>query len=184
MSNMNKPTDTVIILNNVRLSFPALFQPKTGPEAGSKPAYSAVFILDKKTNAKDIEAIKAGMTKIAAESFKGKIPPKNCLHDGSEKPELDGYGDGVMYVSARSEKRQPVVDNRKIAMSEDDPRMYAGCYVNAVVRLWAQDNKYGKRVNASLGPVQYVRPGKPFGGTFIDPDTAFTELPDSEEAVV
>lgn len=180
----DKPTDTVIVLNNVRLSFPALFQPKTGPEAGSKPAYSAVFILDKKSNAKDIEAIKAAMNKIATEALKGKMPPNTCLNDGSKKADLDGYGDGVMYISARSDKRQPVVDNRKIPMDESDPRMFAGCYVNAVVRLWAQDNKYGRRINASLGPVQYAKPGKPFGGSFIDPDKAFSELPDSEEAVV
>lgn len=184
MSNMSqKPADTVIVLNNVRLSFPALFQPKAGPEGG-KAAYSATFIMDKKANAKEIEAIKVGIAKIANESFKGKTPAKVCLRDGAEKADMDGYGDGVMFTSARSEQRQVVVDNKKLPMDERDGRMHAGCYVNAVIRLWAQDNKFGKRINASLGPVQYVRPGKAFGGTAIDADAVFSELPDSNESVV
>jgi hypothetical protein len=33
-----------------------------------------------------------------------------------------------------------------------------------VVELWAQDNQYGKRINASLGGVQFAKDGESFGG--------------------
>ncbi len=180
-----KTQDTLITLNNVRLSFPALFTAKKGPEANSKPAFAATFILDKTTNAKDIAAIKAGIAKVVAETpaFKGKTPAKTCLRDGSEKSDTEGYGDGIMFVSARNEKRQMVVDGKKQPMDEQDTRLFAGCYVNAVVRLWAQDNQFGKRVNASLGPVQYVRPGAAFGGTSIDANAVFGEVSDDDSVV-
>jgi hypothetical protein len=157
---MSEPV--IIKLSNVRLSFPALFEPKVFE--GSKPAFSAVYLLDKKTHAKDIEAIKAGIAKVVKEDFKGKMPAKTCLRDGTEKPEVDGYGADVMFVSARSEKKSfSVVDRNLEHLTPQSGRPYAGCYVNAVIRLWPQDNKYGKRVNASLGNIQFVKDGEAFG---------------------
>ena len=40
---------------------------------------------------------------------------------------------------------------------------YAGCYVNAVIELWFQNNGFGKRVNANLLGVQFFKDGEPFG---------------------
>lgn len=40
---------------------------------------------------------------------------------------------------------------------EADGLVYSGCYVNARIELWAQDNANGKRVNAKL-PRHPVRP--------------------------
>jgi len=48
-------------------------------------------------------------------------------------------------------------------LTENDNRIYAGCYVNAIVVLWAQNNNYGKRINANLLGVQFVADGSPFG---------------------
>lgn len=168
---------STIKIQNVRLSFPALFEPKKGPEETSKPAYSATFILDKKTNAADIKAINDAIDLLVKEAFKGKRPPKVCLRDGSEKPDLDGYGPGVVFLSARNAQRQMVVDNMKLPMEATDTRMHAGCYVNAVIRLWAQDNKFGKRINASLGPVQFFRSGQPFGEKAVDANEVFDAIP-------
>jgi hypothetical protein len=40
-----------------------------------------------------------------------------------------------------------------------------------VVEIWAQDNNYGKRINASLKGVQFVRDGDAFaGGGAASPD--------------
>lgn len=179
---MSQDSNTVT-LRNVRLSFPALFEPKKGPEETSKPAYAATFILDKKTNAADIKAINAAIDNLVKTEFKGVKPPKMCLRDGSEKSHLDGYGPDVMFVSARNEKRQLVLDtDAKSPMEPTDSRMHAGCYVNVVIRLWAQNNKFGKRINASLGPVQYFRKGEEFGDSRIDPADHFTAV--SDDSVV
>lgn len=42
---------------------------------------------------------------------------------------------------------------------------YSGCYVNAKVRFWAQDDdEYGKRINCSIEAVQFKEDGEAFGG--------------------
>jgi hypothetical protein len=57
-----------------------------------------------------------------------------------------------------------VVDRDRTPLTASDGKPYAGCFVNAVVELWAQDNQYGKRINASLGGVQFAADGDAFGG--------------------
>jgi tripartite-type tricarboxylate transporter receptor subunit TctC len=55
-----------------------------------------------------------------------------------------------------------VVGRKLEVLTEDDNKPFAGCYVNATIRLWAQDNQYGKRINAQLRAVQYVKDGAAF----------------------
>jgi hypothetical protein len=44
-----------------------------------------------------------------------------------------------------------------------DGTLYAGCYVNAIVDIWAQDNQFGKRINAKLLVVRKKKDGEPIG---------------------
>jgi len=171
-----------VTLNNVRLSFPALWEPRKGPDATSKPAYQAAFILDKKDNAADITAVKNAIAGIVKDSFKGKQPPKIALRDGSEKPDVAGYGDGVMFINARSDKRPQVVGRKMETIMPNDNKVYAGCYVNATIRLWAQDNQFGKRINAQLRAIQFVREGEEFGEGAVDVNKEFKPL-DDEDAI-
>jgi hypothetical protein len=177
-------TDARIIkLNNVRLSFPALFTAKAMPNPdGSlgKAKFGAVFLLSKKANLSDITKVKAAIEYVIKEDGKGKRPPlgKTCLRDGSEKPDTDGYGEEVMFISASTDKRPGVVDRNLSPLVEQDGKPYAGCYVNATVRLWYQDNKFGKRVNASLRNVQFVKDGEPFGEKITAADEEFEAMPD------
>jgi hypothetical protein len=169
-------------LKRVRLSFPALFQPKAfAGDKNSKPAYSATFLLSKKQHAAEIAAIQKAMDHVIREEWKGKAPAglKKCLRDGSEKADTDGYGDEVMFVAARNEKPVFLVDGKLDKVEESSGKFYAGGYVNAVIRLWAQDNAYGKRINASLGNVQWVADGEPFGEGARAPEQDFEVIEDS-----
>lgn len=174
----------IIKLKNVRLSFPALFEAKAFKDG--KPKFSAVLLLDKRKHAADIEAIEAAIEEVIEEKWpKGinrKVMKPSCLHDGDEKPDTDGYGDGVMYVSASSAKRVPVVGTKMEPLTEEDGKPYAGCYVNVSIRLWAQDNEYGKRINAQLRAVQFAKDGEPFGEKQADPNKEFTEIDEDDEA--
>ena len=67
-----------------------------------------------------------------------------------------------MSIKASSTKRPIVIDRDKSPLTEDDNRIYAGCRVNAVIELWAQNNNYGKRINASLLGVQFFKNDEPF----------------------
>lgn len=166
----------------VRLSYPNLFTAKAGPDGG-KPTFSAVFLFDKKKNAEDIKNLQAAIAVAIREGLKGKHPGSDriCLRDGTAKPDTDGYGPDVMFLSARNEKRPGVVDQQLSPLTAEDGKPYAGCYVYATVRLWAQDNKFGKRINASLRNVQFVKDGEPFGEKSVAPEEDFE--PVSEESL-
>ena len=169
----------------VRLSYPSLFEAKAfgGGTDGAKPKFSAVFLLDKKRNAADIKAMQTAIAVAIREGLKGKHPgtDKICLKDGSAKEDTDGYGPDVMFVSASSETRPGVVDKDLTPLVSADGKPYAGCYVYATIRLWAQDNKWGKRVNATLRNVQFVKDGEPFGEKRVAPEDEFDAIEDDGE---
>jgi hypothetical protein len=156
-----------IKLGSVRLSFPSLFKPASfnGESTGK---YEATFILSKDEHADAIGQIKSQITELMKE-LKTKLPAdKVCLRDGDEtgRPEMAGC-----YSLKASTKKRPIVVNRdKTPITEDDNVVYAGCYVNAIVSLWAQNNGFGKRVNCQLDGVQFVRDGEPFGDAGISAD--------------
>lgn len=163
-----------IKLTNVRLSFPDLFVPKA-VQPGAEPKYSASFLLDKTNDAAQIDAIRKAMFGVATEKWGTKIPPslKKCLHEGSEKT-YDGYGPENMFLSASATVRPAVIDRNRAPLAKDDGRPYAGCLVNVVVRLWAQDNQFGKRINAQLQGVQFAGEGEAFGSAPFDPNEHFS----------
>lgn len=164
-------------LGNVRLSFPSLFRTGT---FGGKPTgkYEATFILDKVEHKDLIAQIKQQIESLCAES-KIKVPAdKLCLRDGdeSDRPEMAGK----YSIKASTKKRPLVIDRNKSPITEDDNVIYAGCYVNAIVSLWSQNNQWGKRINAQLDGVQFVRDGEPFGDGGVDA-SAFDAFGDSDD---
>lgn len=156
-------------LKDVRLAFPQLFEAKTVNGEG-KAAFSASFLLPH--DHPSIKDLNAAIDAVAKEKWGVKAPEvlrglraqdKVCLHDGNAKSEYDGYADNL-FVSARSATRPLVIDRDKSPLVEKDGRPYAGCYVYASIELWAQDNQFGKRINASLKGVQFYRDGDAFAG--------------------
>lgn len=168
-----------IKVKNVRLSFPSLFQQATfGGESTGK--YEATFILDKVDHADVIEKINAECQRLMKEELKSKIPSeKVCLKDGDDlgRDELaDKYS-----IKASTKKRPLVIDRDKTPLTDDDNKIYAGCYVNAIFSLWAQNNSYGKRINAQLEGVQFYGDGEPFGdgGASVDDFDMFDDDDDA-----
>lgn len=156
-------------LNNVRLAFPALHEAKTVNGEG-KPAFSAALLIA--PNDPQVKAITAAIEQVAKEKWGAKAGDvlfalrtgdKVCLHNGDAKADYDGFK-GMLYISARSEVKPTVIDANKSPLTAADGRPYAGCYVNVSLDLWAQDNGYGKRINASLAGVQFFRDGDAFAG--------------------
>lgn len=172
---MSTQTDPQVIkLTNVRLSYPNLFVAKA-QEEGKEPKFSATFLLDKKQHAAQITQVEKLIERTALDFFKKKVPlGKKCLRDGNDKSDKEGYGDEVMFVNSSNTKRPVVVDADKSALGPQDSRPYAGCYVNAIIRLFAYDHpKGGKGVSASLQAIQFVKDGDSFGAGTVDVDTAF-----------
>ena len=179
---MSKKSDT-IKLTNVRLSFPFIFEAKAFEEGGNA-SFSASFILDKEKHAGLIKEVKAKVNELANEYFKGKVPgsvkQKYPLRDGAEKEEVDGYGESIMFLSARSKTRPTVVDRQLNPVTATDGVIYGGCYVNATIRPWVQDNKFGKRVNFQLRAIQFVKDGPAFGQAPVVAEEEFESLDDED----
>lgn len=172
--------DGCILVKNVRLSYPHLFQ-KWGKDGDDKKKYSAKFHLDKKTHAEDIKLLGQHIAGLMTEYFKGRIPnDKLFLKDGANEGK-DETAD--QFVISASEDRAPDVMNRdKSRINESDDIVYAGCYVNVLLRPWKQENKYGKRINANLLAVQFVKDGEPFSSVERpDADEAFDEIEEDFE---
>lgn len=168
-----------IKMANVRLSYPSLFKTeKFGDQDTGK--YAATFILDKKEHAETIKQIQLGINQLLKDNLKIKSlqPDRICLRDGDDTEKEENKGKWTIKAST---KRKPlVIDRDKAPVSEEDNLFYAGCYVNAIITLWPQDNKYGKRVNASLEGIQYYGPGEPLGSSGLDVDE-FNVFGESEE---
>lgn len=177
-----------ITLANVRGAFLDLFEAKTFQGEG-EAMYSASFLFPPEHPAN--AAVEAAIEAVAKDKWGAKADAVlkasrakdlNCLHDGDAKSDYAGF-EGNMYVSTRSKTRPLVLDRDKSPLTAADGRPYPGCYVNAVIELWAQDNAFGKRVNAQLKGVQFLRDGDAFsGGAPATPDD-FEDLgvPDEDE---
>lgn len=179
------PDISKIQLKNVRLSYPHLFVPQQN-KGGGKAKYSADLILDKKIHADTIAKIEKIIERVSLDFFKKAVKLKqSAFHDGNEKEDQEGYGDDVMYIVAKNDRKFPVVDrDPSISLTAEDPKPFGGCYVNAVVRFYAYDHETGgKGVSASLEAVQFVRDGKAFGAGPVDPEDEFTAVAEGEDDI-
>ena len=176
----------IVILKNTRLSYPNIFKPKAFGEEGGDPRFSANFLLDKKTDAATIKLIQGRIEALKKDKWKGKPTGgiKTCLREGIERDGSDGYGENVMFLAASSkqDRRPKVVDKNHQPLAMEDGKPYAGCYVHASVRLWAQDNKFGKRINAELRVVIFHADGEPFGAGAVDSESDFEGVDLDEDA--
>ena len=167
-----------IKIANTRLSFPSLFiTAKFGGEDTGK--YEASFILDKKQNAEAIKELNTAIEALCKAELKTKVAPdKLCLKDGDDSGRDEFHG--AMVLKASTKRRPLVITRDKTPISEADNIVYAGCYVNVIATLWAQNNQYGKRINAQLDAVQFARDGEPFGDGGVSPNE-FDVLGDDDE---
>lgn len=147
-----------------RLSFPHLFEAHSGFE-NQDPKYSATILFDKKT---DLTTLKKIVHVAAVEKFgpKEKWPKTMRLpfRNGDEKSDLQGYA-GCIYINATSKMRPQVVDKDLSAIAPDDqPGIYAGCYVRAEIMAFAYDKMGNKGVSFGLQNVQKLGEGEAFSG--------------------
>ncbi len=177
-------------LNNVRISFAhGLFTPQRAKGSSDGPLkFNSSFLIDPETSAgsKLIAEIEDAMADIAQEKWGDradkilnglKKQDRICLRDGDTKSEWEGYED-MMFVSASNETRPLVVDGNRNELSKADGKPYSGCFVNASIEIWAQDNDYGKRINASLRGVQFAKDGDSFSGGGAADIDEFDDLSD------
>lgn len=166
-------------LNGVRLSFADLFEAVQFdgkgdfyfgcqllvPEGDPQKATVDQAI---KATAKEKWAAKADAVLAGIEGN----PQKICWIDG-KKREYEGYaGNWALSTKRPQAKGRPLVlDQAKNPVVAADGKVYSGCYVNASVELWAQDNSFGKGIRCTLLGVQFCKDGDAFtAGAAASPD--------------
>lgn len=174
-----------IILPMVRLSYPKLFKPEGFK--GGKAKFSANFLLCKKEHATTIKQLEQLAERALLDKFGKKIQVKGdhfFLHDGNEREDREGYGDGVMYVVSKSDTRpavvRPAANGAVEPVNEEDGVIYGGCYVDASIEVYAYLHKEtgSKGVAAQLRAVRFRKDGQSFGGGGpVDAESEFESVP-------
>lgn len=162
-----------LTLKKVRLAFgKGVYVAKEPDEGNGPPKFMVKGLLE--PDDPQVKLFKAAEDKVAAEKWTPAKAPaimkglraqdRTAIHDGNNKSHWEGF-EGTMYVNASSDKRPTAKGLDGVTnLVQEDGIIYSGCYVNLLIELWAQDNKHGKRINASLRGVQFVGPGDAFSG--------------------
>ena len=157
------------VKHGVRLAFPKLFRAEQVNGQGD-PKFGASLIIDPAHP--QLADLRKAQEAVAKEKWKEKAASvlkvlekqdRLAIHDGDMKAQYDGFP-GNFYLSANAQESAPptVLDRDRSELTERSGRPYAGCYVNASLEIWAQDNKFGQRVNTTLRGIQFYKDGDSF----------------------
>lgn len=172
-----------VILDDVRLKNENIF--KRFRKNGREGKFGFVVLLDKERHAREIAGLKEDISAIIAQEFKGKkiASDKRCLRDGDDGG--DDFAAGCWTLSANNDNPFFVWDrsipNKQLTI--DDPaQIYRGCRVRVKVRLWAQDNEWGQRVNAQAIAIQFRADDEAFGAGTVSAESAAEGFFEASEA--
>lgn len=190
-----------ILLKNVTLAFPAIAEPQSFGEG--EPAYGAKFPIT--PDSKYQQLLEAAIVAVAEEQWKNKAAStlemlkedgkvcfvKKVYRSKSTGEPYQGF-EGKHYLSTRNAKTQPTVFTRfgePITEKREIERLaFSGAVVHASLEIWAQDNKWGKRINCTLRGVVVTGEGENFGGGSSPASKdeladVFDEAPDASDLV-
>jgi len=186
----------IAYITNARLSFPHIIEPqKMMTEAGKERiSYNCELILT--PNDPGFAAFMAKVQEMAVAKWKEHAAQVlhiinadrklRCYGNGNEKVNkntflpYDGYANMVYITAGRDTPPQiiqadgkPVEPTNTLQYQALTRGMYGGCYVNAAVKPWCQENRYGRGIRCDLIAVQFARDGEPFGEGAVDASPMF-----------
>ena len=188
-----------LMLSNVRCAFLVLGEPEDY-QGNKQFRWSATALIPYDSAPRD--AAYDAMQAAAKEKWEKKWqaiydnaladPKACCMIDGRRKPDYDGFANHFALTAHRyTEKGRPLVlDSDKSPIYKPDNsvyegkagRVYSGMFVNMQVEIWAQDNKNGKGLRATLLGIQRVKDGDAFGGGVAPKADDFGEISDGADA--
>lgn len=173
-------------LKNVRLCFLHAFERAEPKKNGEKAAYKVCILLDKddqqveklEDTALEVLTAKWGKREVAERWMSrnyARDSSKECaVNDGDLREEVTPVFENAIYINARSPKQPKIQtslgeDQTEPGITVDgDPiegkEIYAGCYANVSIELWAQDNEHGKGLRAAILGLRFRADGEAFGG--------------------
>lgn len=173
--------------NNARATFPNIYEGKAN-DAG-KITFSMGLLFDPAHPG--IGSLRDVVEQVGKDKWGAKWPQIKkeltagdnlLIHNGDAKASLAGY-EGNLFFNAYNTVRPTVVDRDRTPLTAADGKPYSGCYVNVIIDVWAQENQYGKKINAQLQGVQFLRDGDAFaGGGSAAASSDFDEIADGADA--
>lgn len=193
---------TQVMLKNVRIAFiDELFQPGQYEGKGDF-RHTATFIVE--PGSENDKAIQEAIKKEAIgvwgkkadsmlEDMRGNKNKFSYMKNKKDKTGevYDGFEDRYALSGVRKQKDGAPIFLHKIKdpatgkvqrLTGNEGVIYAGCYVNAKVEVWAQSGTYSG-IRCGLLGVQYEGPGDSFGGASRPSDDGFDsiEAPDEDD---
>jgi len=175
---------TRVTLKDVRFNYTSsLFTAQVAKGSTGKAKFSVVSIIGR--DHPQVAEIKAGILEAATGKWGAKASDvlkalaasdRICLHDGDAKSDKPGYA-GNFFINASNELRPGVFGPNREPLVAADGKPYSGSYGNVILEFWAQDNEFGKRVNASLLGAQHVRDGERLAGGGVAAADDFEAIP-------
>lgn len=167
-----------LLLTSVRFSYLYCFEPfvarPTPKNPNPTPTFTAHGIMtpdhpDLKRVVATIEAVgaahqwKKGLT-WAQVKEKLRATDSLCLHRGDVTKAGQPEYAGKFYISANNKRRFSIYGPAREIYTAQDGKPYSGCWGNMTVDIYAQDNDFGQRINATITGVQFTRDDEAFGG--------------------
>ena len=160
---------TKVITNEVRLSFPHLFEAYAN-QPGQLAKFSTTILIPKgdvATKAKIDAAIQAAIQQGLGKAWNGVKPPivPTPLHDGDGVRPSDGSAFGEEcrghWVMTASSKQPPQVVDQALNPIMSQTEIYAGVYARASLNFFPYNSNGRKGIGCGLNNVQKLRDGEP-----------------------
>jgi hypothetical protein len=197
-SESSENSSKTIILKNVRISYPALFIPRSsGPNYPAR--YQANFLVNKEKNKEDIENIKKALICLEKEhNVKILRPNQNNnllfssqiatnIKDGDTLPDdhrdFENYQGYYIAGAKNKDKIKVISPSCREYTSESECPIWGGDYVNAKIVFWYLKIELMTRVGATLLAVQFLKKGDPFGKAEISEESLLEGFKEEEEEV-
>ena len=186
----------IIMLTNTRLSFPQLVEPKAFMEGGTKK-YSADLIIDPASD--DWKKVMAQVMKVAQEKWNDQAQQilqfvqsdrkLRCYGMGQEKVNsktlqvYEGYM-GMAYLTTSNANMPQMIETSGKAVDPTNTmayqalarKLYGGARVNAAVKIWPQQNQFGRGIRCELVALQFAKDDEPFGDGSTDVSSMFNPV--------
>ena len=176
-------TNGCIRIDNVRGSYVHADKPYKGKNKrddgkDAEPKFSIVGIMSKDTHSEAKDLIIERINEILKDNKDAKVPKDKRFIKNGDDAEKDEYVNA--WTISASEINAPKCRERSgelIDRADGGERIRelfkSGYWFNILIRPWYQDNDYGKRVNAGLVGVQFVKKDQTFGEGEIDESDAW-----------
>lgn len=159
---------TKVITNEVRLSYPHLFE-KYSNIPGQEPKYSVTILIpksDTQTKQRIDAAMQAAKEQGLSTKWNGTAPAMvpTPLHDGDGvRPNGEAFGEECKghWVMTASSKLQPEVVDQNIQPVISQTEIYPGVYARVSINFFPYFAAGKKGIGCGLGNVQKLRDGEP-----------------------